>query len=572
MYGLGPCISYKCFDSFTKSSIFLSFSQNFSKLAMFQLKTKTNMNVDFLDFDKIPQLSARDKAYQNNHPALRPFYKYDFEYASFSQIIEDRKQFPVNRTLLVQELQKNYGSVEHSTAVAQNIEKLAEENCFTVITAHQPSLFTGPLYYVIKIASAINLAKKLNASFPDNHIVPVFIIGAEDHDFAEINHTYIFNKKINWEREASGSVGRLNNDGLDEAIDQLKDILGSSENSESLKSKIDFAYKHANNYGEFSFLLTHQLFDKYGLVIANFDNKAYKKEFASIIKREVNEEFSKAHILASQEKLIEAGFSDQAYARDINFFYLTDNTRSRIEFENDRFLILNTDLSFSLEEINREIDEYPERFSPNVIMRPLYQETIMPNLAYIGGGGELAYWVERKTQFEDAGVFYPMLIRRNSVLWISSRNKKQLKTLDLSVEDLTRNTDQLIKDYALGITEHNIDFTDAYNKINEAYAQINEIAVPIDGSLGQKLQAMKAGQINGLDKLQARLVKSIKQNQEVTLNKVKKIQEALFPGGSLQERKTNFMEIYLQQGDGMLDFLIETCNPFEKRFLIISED
>ncbi len=530
------------------------------------------MTVDHKEFEVFPQLSARDQAYQRQDKALRPFYTYDFEFDVFKQVIEDRKQFPVDRSLLVEELRKAYHGIRHSDEVAANISLLQQENTFTLITAHQPSLFTGPLYYIIKIASTIHLARKLNQTYNSYQFVPVFILGAEDHDFEEINHTYLFNKKIEWQRAASGSVGRLNLEGLGEALESLKTILGTSENSQDLQAKMDYAFEHAKNYGEFSFLLTQQLFDAYGLVIANFDNKAFKKQFSPIIKREINEQFSKRHIVETQQQLIEAGFSDQAYARDINFFYLSDHKRSRIELIDGTFQILDTDLSFSLEEINQEIDQHPERFSPNVIMRPLYQESIMPNLAYIGGGGELAYWTERKSQFEDAKVFFPMLIRRNSVLWIPARVLKQMQKLALSIEDLTKETDLLVKEFALRESEHDIDFSEAYSNLEGAYAQIVDLTKSIDASLAPKIEAMKANQINGLEKLKGRLIKSIKQKQEVSLNKVRKLQDALFPSGSLQERKTNFMEFYLTNGQQMLDILIEHCDPFEKRFLIIQED
>ncbi|MDA9774145.1 bacillithiol biosynthesis cysteine-adding enzyme BshC [Saprospiraceae bacterium] len=529
------------------------------------------MNVDYIDFQDFPQLSSRDKAYQAGNDLLRPFYNYDFEYSAFGQVIEDRKKFPVDRAMLVEELTKTYSKIDHSSEVAKNIASLADEKTFTVITAHQPSLFTGPLYFIIKIASAINLAKKLNEDHPSYKIIPVFILGAEDHDFEEINHTYIYNKKISWEREASGSVGRLDKQELDVAISTLKDILGDSENAKSLKTMIDNAYNKAKNYGEFSFSLTHQLFDRYGLVIANYDNRAFKKAFAPIIKKEITEQYSKVHVLEAQKQIVDAGFSDQAFARDINFFYLQDGKRSRIEKNGDKYKVVDTELEFSLDEILREVDQYPDRFSPNVIMRPLYQETIMPNLAYIGGGGELAYWLERKSQFTASNVFLPMLVRRNSVLWVNERNQKQLEKLSLSIHDLLQDTDQLVKSYALQESDHDVNFDGAFDKINEAYNEISEISVAIDGSLGQKLEAMKASNINGLEKLQARLIKSIKQNQEVKINQVRKVKDSLFPAGSLQERKSNFMEFYLKNGDSMIDTLVAECFPLEKRFLVITE-
>lgn len=530
------------------------------------------MKIEKIGFEKFSQISSRDKAYQSNDSTLEPFYKYKFEYNEFKNAISDRKRFPIDRKLLINQLNKQYDGIEVSKKTAKNIQKLASENTFTIITAHQPSLFTGPLYYILKICSTINITENLKKDFPENDFVPVFILGAEDHDFEEINHTQIFNKKIEWNNDESGSVGRMSKTNLDQAIEQLFDILGDNANANELKEIVAFAQKESYSYGEFSFLLIHKLFDRFGLIIANFDNKAFKNAFKPYIKQEIFENTSKPLVELEQKRLIEAGFSDQAYAREINFFYLSDGSRSRIEKQGDVFKVLDTDLSFTMDEMYDEIDRFPERFSPNVIMRPIFQEIIMPNLAYVGGGGELAYWMERKSQFKEFNVFFPMLVRRNSALWVNKRNKKQMDSLELGIQDFLADTEQLIKSYALDQTEHEIDFSSEYSKITEAYNDISHKAVDIDKTLEAKVEAMKTNHINNLEKLHQRLIRTIKQNQETTLNKIRKTKDLLFPGEGLQERQVNFMEFYLSNGKDMIDYLTEVCNPFEKELLVIYED
>ena len=530
------------------------------------------MKIDYLDFKDIPQLSTRDRAYQANDSKLRPFYTYDFEFEKLKDVISTRETFPINRTVLVGELQRQYKDLPGSTEVSDNITALKEDNCFTVVTAHQPSLFTGPLYFILKICSAINLARRLNNELVDQVVVPVFILGGEDHDFEEINHTYIYGKKVSWDREASGSVGRLSLENLEQAISTITQILGESPRAEELKAIILQAKKRATNYGHFARLIVDALFSKYGLVVINFDSIAFKKEFVPLIKREILEGFSKDHILQAQTDLTRVGFSDQAYAREINFFYLHDGQRLRLERENDVFSIVDSDTTFTKAEIIAEIEKYPERFSPNVIMRPLYQELILPNLAYIGGGGELAYWMERKSQFADAKISFPMLIRRNSALWINKRNVGQMVSLDVDVYHLMQETEQLVKDYAVQKSVHEVDFTEPKQEIERAYATIVEKSIAIDGSLRKMIDAMKTNNLNGIEKLEGRLLKAMKSNQEVTLNKLRKLKESLFPGEGLQERNANFMEFYLSNGQEMLDFLVNNCDPFEKKFLVFTED
>lgn len=529
------------------------------------------MTTENIDYNDIPQLSARDKAYQSTEPKLRPFYTYAFEKDAFSQIIENRKKYSVNRKVLVEELSKKYKGIKHSEAALKNINLLLDENTFTVVTAHQPSLLTGPLYYIYKICSAINLAKSLSEIHNDTNIVPVFIMGAEDHDFEEVNHLQIFNKTISWDRISEGSVGRLDNEGIDLIIKEVSDILGNTLHAESLIKMMHYALDNSKTYGEFSFLFLHQIFEPYGLIIANFDNISFKEILKPIIKKEIFENFSKPYVLETQNKLKEVGFADQAYAREINFFYFHDGKRLRIEFNHDHYIITDSDKKFSKKEMEDEIEIHPERFSPNVIVRPLFQEMVMPNLAYIGGGGELAYWMERKSQFEALNVFYPMLIRRKSALIVNQRNKNQLEKLSLTIKDLLEDTDQLIKKYALAKSEHEIDFSDSYENIEKAYLEIAKISGEIDPTLVAKIDAMKTSSINALEKIQERLIRTIKQNQEADLGKIRKLKDLLFQNDGLQERSSNFMEFYINHGPNLIEFLVDQCNPFEKDFLVIYE-
>lgn len=521
-------------------------------------------------FDQIPQLSSRDKAYQANDSRLRAFYPYSFEQESFEQIIADRRKFPVDRSLLVDQLQQDYQNRERSAKLSSNITALEDEKNFCVITAHQPVLLGGPLYYIIKICSCINLARQL--SNDTRTIVPVFVLGAEDHDFDESNHLQLFGKTIRWDRKSQGAIGRLNLDGLDELLEETYSILGDSIHATDLKTKIQKAFKESSSYGEFMFAFTHALFDEYGLVIVNMDRKSYKHAFKTIIEKEIFHEMSKPYIKSTQAKLEELGFKQQAYAREINFFYLHDGNRNRIERHDNRYKVVDTTLEFSKTELKKELDTHPERFSPNVIMRPLYQECILPNLAYIGGGGELAYWMERRSQFEAFELFYPMLVRRNSVLWLSKKHQKSMDKLNIEVHDLFKQREQLLKEFALKNSQHSTDLGPTKIEITESYQKITTQLEAIDKTLVPKLEAMRSNHIQAIEKLEQRLVRTVKQQQETQLNQLKKLQDQLFPNQGLQERKTNFMEIYLQHGNKMFDYLIEICNPFDKEFIIVKAD
>ncbi|MCB0705048.1 MAG: bacillithiol biosynthesis cysteine-adding enzyme BshC [Saprospiraceae bacterium] len=530
------------------------------------------MQITRLPFESISQLSARDKAYQSEDPALRPFYKYPVNLNAFAEVIENRKKQPVDRILLVDTLHKQYAPFSITNAVRENIELLRSEDTFTIVTAHQPSLFTGPLYFIYKIASTINLCKQLGETYPSKKFVPVFIIGGEDHDFEEINHLHLFGKELIWENQESGSVGRMQTASLADVLEQLYEILGDSPNAGELKDLLDKSFKTFPSYGQATAAFVLSLFGKFGLVVLNMDDAGLKRAYLPIIKEEVLHQVSKPLVDESKLALEKAGFSGQAFAREVNFFYLDAGLRNRIVEEADgSFSVLGTDKRFAREAFIREMEEHPERFSPNVIMRPLYQELILPNLAYIGGGGELAYWLERKKQFEFFGLPFPMLIRRNSVLWIDKGSQSKRLSLGMEVTDLFEEVETYIKKYVKGQSDEPLSIQSEKNELVALFDSVRTKASAIDKSLEGAVEAEKARQLKSMDNLEQRILRAEKQKHEIAIQQIRNLSDKLFPGRGLQERHDNFMGIYLKHGDAMLDLLVEQLDPMDKDFLILED-
>jgi len=527
------------------------------------------MAIHKIDFADVPQLSARDKAYQSDQNPFESLIKYKPELASFAQAIEDRKQFPVDRTLLVNVLQEQYKELPSSELSLNNIELLKSKKTFTVITAHQPVLFTGPLYYIIKIFSAINMAEKLKLTHPEYDFVPVFISGGEDHDFDEVNKCKLYGKTIEWQQDKVGSVGRMNLDGIDEAIKALEGILSDKEDAQRAKQWIRDACTNSTTYSEMTTRLVHSIFNKYGLVILNPDHKDLKAAFADVMKREILEQSSAPLVKETQAKIESLGYKPQAFARDINLFYLQDGSRERIELVDSVYQVLNTNISFSESEILSELERHPERFSPNVIMRPLYQETILPNLAYIGGGGELAYWIERKTQFEAFGVFFPILIRRASAMLLTGGNAKNMNKLNISIDNVFEDEDRLIAKLVESESSVELDLTKEVESVQNIFASIAERAKIIDPTLEGKVLAEGSKQLKVIEQLESRLRRTIKAQQETQVNKIRKVKSSLFPNNGLQERHDNFFQYYDMYGDRLLDELKKSIDSLEKNFIVL---
>ena len=529
------------------------------------------MEILKVPFDQFPQFSKRDIAYYTEDKRLAPFYKYPVNIDSFKKVMEDKAQDNLHRELLFEVLTEQYSNIENNGGVKENINKLLSKNTFTLITAHQPSLFTGPLYYIFKIISVINLAKTLGKQYPDYQFIPVFITGGEDHDFEEVNHLQLFNKTLTWESGESGSVGMMKTSSLKTVLTELKEILGDSDHAQKMYAIIEKAHTQNEKYSDATIELTHELFKDEGLVILNMNHPKLKKEFVPIIKAEILNQVSHDIVNQTIEALDKVGFGAQASPREINFFYLRDQVRERIVFEEGRFKILNTEIEFSGSEIEIEIENHPERFSPNVIMRPLFQELILPNLAYIGGGGELAYWLERKAQFEHFGINFPMLIRRNSALWVDKGAIKKMEKFGLSIADLASEIEGLIKTYVKCNSEGELSLKTEKESLEVIFKDIAEKTKNIDLSLVKTVWAEHAKQIKSLNNLENRLMRTEKQKQETSIKQIRGLKEKLFPGNGLTERKENFLQYYVRYGDTFFDVLKEHLHPLEKGFVVIKD-
>ncbi len=530
------------------------------------------MEVTKLPFSKIPQLSKRDIAYVDENPLLEPFYKYQVRIENFEAIIHNKQNENINRDLLVEVLQEQYAKFEKSERVTDNIQLLASKNTFTIVTAHQPSLFTGPLYYIYKIISTINLSKALTAYYPGFQFVPVFVTGGEDHDFEEVNHANIFNKTLVWENDEQGSVGMMKTSSLQNVLAELKDLLGESEKGKKIYEEIEQSHTSHKIYSDAVIDLMHRFFKEDGLVVLNMNHVKLKRSFIPFIKEEIIKQPS--HVLVEQtaEMLSDVGFKQQATAREINFFYLNNQIRERVVFEDDVFKVLNTDLVFTTKEMEKEIENHPEYFSPNVIMRPIYQESILPNLAYIGGGGEIAYWIERRSQFEYFKVNFPMLIRRDSVLWIDRSTSKKMEKLDLDVEAIFKDTEVLIKEFVHKNTEEDLNLNSQKEEVNKVFESVKELAKNIDATLVGKIEAEQTKSVKSLEQLEARLIKSKKQKYEIEINQIRSLKAKLFPNNGLQERYDNLISFYFTYGEDFFKILKENLNPLDRKFVVIRDN
>lgn len=527
--------------------------------------------VSTIPFCKTGYFSKTICDYLDQKESISSFYGNFPDIKGFEKQIQTKKATfkPETRTVLVDSLTSQYKNIKSSLKTDKNIQSLLSKNTFTVTTGHQLNLFTGPLYFLYKIISTINLTEQLKEEFPASDFVPIYWMATEDHDFEEIQYFNFKGGKISWNRKSSGGVGRLTTEGLDQVFDVFSKLLVNSDNAKKLKGLFKKSYVEHPTLTEATRFLANELFGEYGLVIVDGDDVELKRTFAPIVEDELFNSTSFQEVSKTIAEF-EKEYKIQVNPREINLFYLTDTLRERIIYDGTTFKINNTDIYFSKDELLYELKLHPERFSPNVIMRPLFQEVILPNLCYIGGGGELAYWMELKGFFDKVSIPFPILLLRNSAVLISDKQSQKLNKLEISMEEVFLKQEDLVAKKIKEKSGLEIDFSKQRAQIESHFVHLEEIASHTDKSFVGAVKAQKKKQLNGLDHLEKRLLKAEKRKHQELTDRIKELQDEIFPSQSLQERNTNFSEFYLEYGDDLIPRIKQALQPLQGEFTIIS--
>lgn len=527
------------------------------------------MPSDCISFQESGYFSKIIIDYLNQEPALQDLYNHFPTIENFKLQIEEKQQFfsQDQRIILKNALLDQYKNVDASFATQNNIQALEESQTFTVTTGHQLNLFTGPLYFLYKIIATINLCKKLQNAYPQQKFVPIYWMATEDHDFDEINYFILHGKKIRWNRASQGAVGQLSTEGLQEISTIFDQEIGAGKNAQYLKELFQKAYLEHNNLTDATRFLANELFKDSGLVIVDGDHQTLKKQLIPACKMEIENQMSFYAVKQNIDKL--GNYNIQVNPREINLFYMEKNLRERIIEENGIYKINNTSISFSKEEILKLIDQHPEKFSPNVIIRPLYQELILPNLCYIGGGGEIAYWLELKNYFDQMHVPFPILLLRNSAVIIEEKQLKKIANQNSSIKDLFKKQQELIDQKAMELSSKSFDFVKQKAFLNDQFQQLQAIVATTDPSFAGAVKAQEVKQIKGLENLEKRFLKAEKKKFKDDLDRLIELQNEIFPNQSLQERQTNFSEFYAKYGSQMIQKMLQEIQPLDSEFNII---
>ncbi len=486
---------------------------------------------------------------------------------AFEQVISNRakKGFQGRKNLVavLKEQTRNPTQVQQ-----KNIESLLSENTFTVTTGHQLNLFTGPLYFIYKIVTTINLAERLNQKYRDKHFVPVYWMASEDHDIDEINHAFVYGKKVEWKTEQQGAAGRLKCAGIDKVIDEVQALLGTSENATAILELLRECYEENQSLSQATRMLVNHLFGKYGLLILDADDARLKQEFNVVMQDDLKNSTAFNLVSKTVAQLEEKGYEVQVRPREINLFYLSNDNRLRIVKEGEKYFGL--DKEGAKHALSATDLEKSDVLSPNVVLRPLYQETVLPNVAYVGGPAEIAYWLEYKSMFDSYGVSYPVLVLRNSVMIVEQPTAGKIEKLGLGAGSFFASVDELSKQYVLN-HDHGFNVAADEDKIRTVFDELKKRVEQIDVTLTSTVEAEKQKQINSLKALQEKVLRAGKRKHETAIQQIQKTKERLFPDGKLAERTENFLQYYVKYGDEFIDSLVKNLEAMDNAITILEE-
>jgi bacillithiol synthase len=529
-----------------------------------------NYTSQWISYARTNAFSALAIDYLNQQEFLLSFQQHTPDVKGIAKAIEDRKKKSPDRPLLVNTLKEQYQTIAPSEKVKSNIELLASPNTFTICTAHQPNLFTGYLYFVYKIVHAIKTADELNSAFPEYKFVPVYYMGSEDNDLEELNRINLNGERLVWETAQTGAVGRMNNKGIDELLTKISGELDVLEYGAALTTLLKQAYLQTSSVQESTFRLVHYLFEAYGLVILIPDNAGFKKEMTAVFKDDLFIH-TPAGIVKKTAEALSQKYHAQVNPREINLFYMKDNIRERIIEENGGFYVNNTSINFTRQQIEAELDAHPERFSPNVVLRGLYQETILPNVAFIGGGSEIAYWLELKEMFNHYHMPFPVLLLRNSFLIVEQETGRLINKLDISNEALFEDETHLLGEIIKKHSKQQLTLEKEITQLKALYQQINDIAGKIDVTLAVHVKAIEKKAENAIRNLEKKMIRAEKRKHGEQAIQLQKIKSTLFPNNNLQERVENILPYYAKYGNAFIEMIYKQSPTFDQKFGILIE-
>lgn len=529
-------------------------------------------NHPYTEVGNIPKL-VRD--YLRNPETLQEFFSVPPTEDSIHRKIQERAQFPAaHRDVLCEVLRDQYVQIGMwDEVVSEHIQRLKNPKAFTITTGQQCGLLLGPVYTPMKILSAIRLCRDLKEKHPDCDFIPIFWLASEDHDIEEINHAFVEGQKLHWETSQSGAAGRLRLEGLEPLWETMYEALGS-ENQPNVKewNRIVAEAYRQKSLARATQFLAHALFGEFGVLVLDPDDARLKRLFLPQMRRDLHENISMRESQKAIDALEARGYKIQLRGREVNFFYLGEGFRLRLERVGLQWKTIDGQFTWNSDAFLNELEEHPERFSPNALLRPVYQEVILPNLAYFGGAAELAYWLELKGIFDALNVSYPVVLMRHSLVWLDAINTHRLENSAMNETELWDALWEVKKRWTNAHASFDLNLAKERNALLNMLSEIEQRALGIHSSLARSAKAMSTRLDRELERFSAKLYRESRRKDQEHMQRLDRLFEAIYPGGSLQERRESIAGLYKNYGPALFSALLDAMPPWQASWILAKEN
>jgi bacillithiol biosynthesis cysteine-adding enzyme BshC len=537
-----------------------------------------------INFGDIPGQYNLFLDYLYEYENIKKFYKHDFrnkdEYLKlFKSVSETTRDF---RTDIPKIIQSQYEGFSPSQKTKANIGSLKEKNTLTVVTGQQLGILGGPLYTFYKIITAIKLAQHLKERYDAYNFVPVFWLEGDDHDFEEVRSIGILNEaneltKIFYDDEISddearSSVGYLTiKETINSFFENLDKNLRDTEFKPEFLQKLKEIYSPGKSFKKAFKELIFWFFDKYGLIIFDPQDVIIKNLLKPVFKQEINNFRLQTEKLVQVSATLEELYHAQVKVRPVNLFYSTDDGRFLIEPVENEFRLRRKRKKFTQDEIINEIDNHPENFSPNVLLRPICQDYILPTAFYIGGPSEISYFAQVTPLYDFYKLNQPFIYPRASATIFEKSLENILEKYNLSFEDIFITSDDLKTKIINSLSKHSVDdiFAESNNQVELVLDKLKENLFEFDKTIADSTGKYRQKILNYLDELKAKAVDAQKKKHEITLRQIDKLANSLFPNNNLQERELNFAYYYNKYGESFIDRIFKELkiNSFDHQVI-----
>ncbi|MBI4811092.1 MAG: bacillithiol biosynthesis cysteine-adding enzyme BshC [Ignavibacteriales bacterium] len=515
------------------------------------------------------------KDFIDDFQKVHRFYETDFHSLSSLHDVANKlsKRF-THRELLVQVLLKQNQRYGVSQSTIDNINLLHDHRTLAIVTGQQVGILSGPLYTIYKTITTIKLAKELNNVLPEFRFVPIFWLEGEDHDFGEVNKVnilntdnspvtleYLLSSKIGGKN--LGSVGELIFDNnLEHFLDALQKTLANTEFKQSVIDFIKTHYRQGISFNQAFVSFMSKLFENDGLIFISSNDVRFKKILSPIFLKEIYEYPRVSQLIIEQSAHLEEQYHAQIKTKALNLFYFHKNGRYLIEPRDNDFSLKGTRHIISKDEMLRSVQDAPELFSPNVALRPICQDTILPTAVYVAGPSEIAYFAQLKKVYNYFNLTMPMIYPRATVTLIEEKFERIMEKYQVELMEIFGDISKVETKVIDIVSEVKIDemFAEAFQKVADLTNEMKYGLNYIDGTLIGSLDTTKEKIEQQLSVLKDKVVEAQKRKYDIALRQIGKVINNIYPNTNFQERELNIVYFLNKHG---FDFIHSLKNAIE---------